>query len=434
MQEKKERGAIVMEASIALTAFMFLILTLLQIVNIYYIQGRVGVALNAAAKDLSQYSFLYFKLGMNDVDAAMSADTDGSRQSAYNTIDNLSTLQSSITGLGTDASNMNFEGIRDGINNGIDAGSAIYDEFASQLADDPSGVITGMGLLALDEFAEEGKSMLASALGKAFMEKNLVSSSSDNADAFLRRYHVDGGMGGLDFNYTTFLPGGKSSYIQLVVSYDVQVIKLLNIDFKFHFRQSAVTSAWATGISKMHPETNVAMESGSVWDYGSDYIRQQFILNQERKEYPYVATGQGFDAYNNNEDKNEFVSIVTLNTGKEGDDKAMSQEDITSSLERIYNGMESRVSELGETIVVQDHKGKDQELHSDPDTRTYTIVLVIPDDASKQDVEKAVEQFKKDHPGVNVEIHSGYGNSPGNNKSENDDSGGSDEGGSGGSD
>jgi hypothetical protein len=136
MQEKKERGAIVMEASIALTAFMFLILTLLQIVNIYYIQGRVGVALNAAAKDLSQYSFLYFKLGMNDVDAAMSADTDGSRQSAYNTIDNLCTLQSSITGLGTDASNMNFEGIRDGINNGIDAGSAIYDEFASQLADD----------------------------------------------------------------------------------------------------------------------------------------------------------------------------------------------------------------------------------------------------------------------------------------------------------
>lgn len=121
---------------------------------------------------------------------------------------------------------------------------------------------------------------------------------------------------------------------------------------------------------------------------------------------------------------------MTLNTGKEGDDKAMSQEDITSSLERIYNGMESRVSELGETIVVQDHKGKDQELHSDPDTRTYTIVLVIPDDASKQDVEKAVEQFKKDHPGVNVEIHSGYGNSPGNNKSENDDSGGSDEGGS----
>ena len=63
MQEKKERGAIVMEASIALTAFMFLILTLLQIVNIYYIQGRVGVALNAAAKDLSPVFLPLFQAG-----------------------------------------------------------------------------------------------------------------------------------------------------------------------------------------------------------------------------------------------------------------------------------------------------------------------------------------------------------------------------------
>ena len=71
----------------------------------------------------------------------------------------------------------------------------------------------------------------------------------------------------------------------------MRVIKLLNIDFKFHFRQAAMTNAWATGISLIHKETNVSSESASIWDHGSSVTRHDYIRNQERKDYPYIALG-----------------------------------------------------------------------------------------------------------------------------------------------
>ena len=406
MKKQRERGAIVMEATIGLTAFMFMLFILLMIVENYYIQARIGVALSESAKDLSQYSFLYFKLGLSEIDAEMSSGTDESRNKIKGTVDAFATLQSSISGAKSSASNLDYDGFTTNLNNGIGAAG---DVMGSELVSDPGSFLSGMATMALDEGLEEGKSMMAAAMAKAFMEKNLTTGSSDDANSFLRRYKVVDGMDGLDFNYTTYLPGGTSSYIQLVVSYDVQVVKLLGLDFKFHFRQAACTCAWALGVSKIHPETNVSTESASVWDYASEYLRQQYVINQERKEYDYIATGQGFDAYDNSEEKNEFIKITALDVGQKDSDDAMEAEDITKYLEDAYDSMKSKVEDLDKTIVVQDKKGKDHELESDPDTRTYRVILVIPEGADEETVKQAVEDFKSEHSGVEVEVRSNLG-------------------------
>lgn len=421
MKRNREHGAIVIEATLSLTAFVFVIFTLLMVVNIYYIQSKISVSLNTAAKELSEYSYLYFKIGLAKIDSAVSEGTEGARDDARKTIDGLSAMNKAISGAGDSASNLDFNGFMQNVNNGIDAGSDVYNLYSDRLSEDPSGFIGGMAMMGADELLEEGKSaLMGSVIGKAFMKKNLTSGKGDDADSFLRRYRVIDGLGGLDFNYTTYLPGGKSSYIQLVVSYDVRVIKLLNIDFKFHFRQAAMTNAWATGISLIHKESNVSSESASIWDHGSSVTRHDYIRNQERKGYPYIATDQGFDAYNNNDGKNEFMSVLPLDLPKEGGEA----DDIESRINALYTSMEKKVSKLDKEINVQDHTGKTQTLESDPDTRTYSIVIVIPDNASKEAVNQAVEQFKQDHPDVTVEVKTGYG-SP---KSE-DDGGGDNSGG-----
>ena len=406
MKRNRERGAIVIEATISLTAFVFVIFTLLMVVNIYYIQSKISVALNTAAKELSEYSFLYFKVGLAKVDSAVSEDTEEARGDARKTIDGLAAMNNAINGAGNSLENLDFDGFMDNVNNGIDAGSSMYDMYSQKLSEDPSGFIGGMALMGADELLEEGKSaLMGGIIGKAFMQKNLSSGKGDTPDAFLRRYRVIDGLNGLDFNYTTYLPGGTSSYIQLVCSYDVRVIKLLNIDFKFHFRQAAMTNTWATGISLIHKETNVSSESASIWDHGSSVTRHDYIRNQERKDYPYIATDQGFDAYNNNDGKNEFMSVLPLDLPKEGGE----QEDIAARLNALYTHMEQSVSKLDKEIDVQDQSGKTHTIESDPDTRTYSIVIVVPDNASQEAVNKAVEQFKKDHPEVNVEVKTGYG-------------------------
>ena len=63
--KKREKGAIVAEATIALTAYIFAIYMVLSIVSICFVQAKMGVALNAAAKEMSQYAFLYETLNLS---------------------------------------------------------------------------------------------------------------------------------------------------------------------------------------------------------------------------------------------------------------------------------------------------------------------------------------------------------------------------------
>ena len=48
-RRKRERGAIVVEATIALTAYIFAIFTILSIVDICYIQAKMSIALDESA-------------------------------------------------------------------------------------------------------------------------------------------------------------------------------------------------------------------------------------------------------------------------------------------------------------------------------------------------------------------------------------------------
>ena len=50
-----DSGAIVIEATVSLSVFMFAIVVVLSIVNICYAQMKMGVAVNQTAKELSQY-------------------------------------------------------------------------------------------------------------------------------------------------------------------------------------------------------------------------------------------------------------------------------------------------------------------------------------------------------------------------------------------
>ena len=103
MKRNREHGAIVIEATLSLTAFVFVIFTLLMVVNIYYIQSKISVSLNTAAKELSEYSYLYFKIGLAKIDSAVSEGTEGARDDARKTIDGLSAMNKAISGAGDSA-------------------------------------------------------------------------------------------------------------------------------------------------------------------------------------------------------------------------------------------------------------------------------------------------------------------------------------------
>lgn len=249
MKNDKECGAIVVEATISLTAFIFVIMTILSIVNIYYIQGRMSIALNSAAKEISQYTYLYFKFNADEIESNLNEDAQESRVTAQETIDGMSALMNSLSGVESSLQSNDFESMISEIESGTTNVNSLITMYASELSSDPTGFITGMGSLVLSDGVDSVKNILAQVLAKSFMEKNLVAYDGDSADEFLNRYHVVDGMDGLDFTYSSLMAYGESDIIQLVLTYEVEVIQLLNIDFTFTFRQIATTNSWGNGVS-----------------------------------------------------------------------------------------------------------------------------------------------------------------------------------------
>ena len=76
---RDENGVVIIEAAIALTAFMFFVVTLLSVVNICYVQARIGTALNETAKEMSEYSYLYAVTGLNEKEQKLYKDVEGTR-------------------------------------------------------------------------------------------------------------------------------------------------------------------------------------------------------------------------------------------------------------------------------------------------------------------------------------------------------------------
>ena len=368
MKRNTESGAIVIEATISLTAFIFAIVTILLIVNIYFVQAKMGVALNGAAKEVSQYSYLYFKAGINEVESALSDQTEQSRKDVSETIDGVDKIQNSVSNIQT----------------GIETGK---------------GFMIGMSKMALQELGEKAKSRLLSAITRSAIQKNLKAYPEDSADSFLKRHKVVGGLDGLDFNYCTFLAYGTSDAIQLVVTYEVEVVKLLNIDYKFKFRQCAKTNGISL-ISKPGKENEA-----SIWDNKNVMQRGKLIVANEKENYTYTDSGNGFDAYDNSDGANEFITIVSINTHEKTYQKPG---EIKNRMRDAYNKMYNGSQKLGETITV--NRGSQQvQVDSPKESRTYKVVLVVPDNADMNSVKKQVEDFQKSNPGVTVEVKTGYG-------------------------
>ncbi|MEE1256460.1 MAG: hypothetical protein UHN47_08120 [Lachnospiraceae bacterium] len=55
---KEEKGAVVIEATLSLSLFMFMIIMLLSMVNLCTAQAKIGMALNTTAKEISQYTYI----------------------------------------------------------------------------------------------------------------------------------------------------------------------------------------------------------------------------------------------------------------------------------------------------------------------------------------------------------------------------------------
>lgn len=404
-KENRERGAVVVEAVISMTAFIFTMLIILSIADIAYTQSKMAVALNSAAKEMSQYCYLYYKFQLDEANSHLSDGTQRAQKTVEDTVDGLGQMMDSFGEAGSSFDEGNFDSAVKRLIDGADAANQTVSSLADDVAEDPKAFLIGMGKLAGREVTEAAKVYLGQIMAKAFMSKNLKSFAGDNPDAFLRRLHVVDGMNGLDFKYTSLMAYGASNEIQLVCTYEVRVVQLLKTDFTFTFRQVARTTAWGDGISLVTPR--------SIWTSMAPASRGKYIVGMEKEGYAFTSSGQGFDAYVCSGGKNEFVTITTM------DPTSSSYQDVDGIRNRLSKSFEDMYASVAnrDELIAMTWNSKPVGMISDPTTRSYQLLLVLPegtDEDYKAMVNEAISQLQDKYPdtALSVAVKEGYGSIP----------------------
>lgn len=205
---KGQRGAVIVEASLALPFFMFAIYTLLTVIQITYAQARMAVALDSATKQVSEYIHIYFAL---ELDQTLTGENGMSSDLANE-------VGTFLQGMGSELGSI--------------------DEELGRYVDGAGNALQGDSLVAMIQ------DLAGSALVRQIMESNMVDGPSDTAQAFMARNHIKN----MNMNGSKFLEAGANSSgkdIFMRVNYEIQVVKLLNIDVTFRMSHCAYTRAWA---------------------------------------------------------------------------------------------------------------------------------------------------------------------------------------------
>lgn len=212
MDKKSEDGAIVIEATLSLTFFMFALLTVYSMFYICLAQSRIAVALNQTAKEISQYSYLYDLTDLNERQANLAANGGVAKATLTDNLSQVGGIFDALKGLaGTAAS---------AVSSGDNAESFLY--------------------YALDAGLDRAKAELTGGLARNLMKKHFGS----DPDRFLEGLGLKGGLSKLSFFKTTVFESGSKDDIMLDVRYQITVFKLLGFDLSFNFEQCAKTKAW----------------------------------------------------------------------------------------------------------------------------------------------------------------------------------------------
>lgn len=200
---QNEKGAVIIEAAIALPVFMFMMFTIYSVIQMAYVQARMTIAVDAAAKELAEYAHVYYATGLNN---SMTGSGGASSEMANEVSEFLMT-----------------------VGNGLGSVNSELGQFVGEAGAAMSG----------DSLADLAKYGVGQALGEQMMKKNMVSGTGDNAEAFMKRNRIKN----FNMNNSRFLEK-ESNDIFLTANYDIQVIRLLNIDFSFHLSSCAYAQAW----------------------------------------------------------------------------------------------------------------------------------------------------------------------------------------------
>lgn len=220
--EKRERGAISVEASIILMIFLFGMLALLGMINMVRTQVVIQNALNQSAKEVSQYSYIMYRMGYLDYlkDTQANKNNFEEQIQKYASPGDAATAKNNLVGLMEQFSN--------------DGGSSLVDELVYGIFAEASATVTNtVNNQVIQMFAKSSMENYISTLG--------------NGSDYLKKCGIVNGLQGLSYSGTYC--SDENREIVICVDYKMEYkFPFIAISFEIPIHLSAVTTAWAGGV------------------------------------------------------------------------------------------------------------------------------------------------------------------------------------------
>lgn len=451
---KQNRGSVSVEATISLTAFIFFFVMLYDLLIVCVTQAKINEAINNTAKEISQYSYIIGKTGLDKSIGDFQQSGQEKKQETNDMLQNVATMYSAMQNIGSDIKNIDTststldealsqaQGMVDSIQkNGSEAGEAAGNlkTAVTDIAKDPKSFILGMGQLVASEGLEIFKSkLIVVPLATGMMKKHLMTSSNqsdEELEAILKNMRVVPGtkngtisyIDGLDFSESTLFPYG-SDEITIAVKYKIKIVSLLPVDLEYEICQKASTKGWMHGDGKelkitdnkaSVEDTSVVTYSktDSVWNGTNTSEINKLIRDMGIKEYKangYESLCNATYAQVYNPKTNTFVMFsssnplygeVTLEVLKEKSVK----EQIKNQIETLTAGIKSSSENL-KTVKTKTigNNGTQKNEYNSGVNKKYELVLTIPED---EGIKELYEEVLKECEtrGVTVTLNQSYG-------------------------
>ena len=218
---REQRGAIVIEATISLSVFIFAMFTLLSIAQIAYTQAKVSLAVDNSAKEISQYMHIYYAAQMDKPFTGKGGQSSGVFTEAGDVITQVGKFLTKVQNITSRIPGKDAERV-----NSIIA-------YSGQLYTEGGQALSG------DSLTDIAKNLAGKGLASVVVKSHLKDWPNDTAEAFLKRNHI----GQFEIGDVNFLEEGSKN-VFIGVKYKIKVIELLKIDFSFNMSHFAYTQAW----------------------------------------------------------------------------------------------------------------------------------------------------------------------------------------------
>ena len=264
---RNENASATVEAAISFTGFLFVIFTILNIVNFCRVQMLISNAIDTATKEISQYSYFYKMSGLQKFDQEITAY---GQEGAGNINDIIGTVDGLYKSVGTavDNSTQNVTNIQNAIEEGnpdigaiidainsvktdatnIDTSINAIEDAVTSVGDNPLLYIRSIVAVAGSEGLELIKShVLAAPLAKMFTIKHFGANKTEANDALKRMGIVDG-LAGMNFKMSTLFSKNEPENVHIIVHYKMKVLQLFGWQtFEVNMCKESVARAWLGG-------------------------------------------------------------------------------------------------------------------------------------------------------------------------------------------